>query len=341
MAMLKPIEWTGRAARIIDQTVLPRELRYEDIATPEAMFQAIRVLRVRGAPLIGVSAAYGVCLGVQDFDAARPVEELLAETNRIADYLASSRPTAVNLFWALDRMRGCARGATAGGAAALKAALLREAKEIHAEDERMCRAIGEHGLSVLNDCTTIHTHCNAGGLATSGFGTALAPVYVGLEKGKKFSVIADETRPLLQGARITVFELMHAGVPVTLICDNMAASVMAQGGVDAVMVGADRIAANGDAANKIGTYGLALIAKAHGVPFYVAAPSSTLDLSLDTGAKIPIEERSAAEVTSVFGAVVAPEGTTVRNPAFDVTPAHLITAIITEKGVFRPPFDFR
>ena len=344
MPMLKPIEWTGEAVRVIDQTALPTELRYEDISTAEDMFEAIRRLRVRGAPLIGICAAYGVCLAVRRQGAPTGSQADLAQAvARAADYLAGARPTAVNLFWALERMK--ARAAALAGAAdtveRMQAALLEEAGAILDEDRAMGRAIGEHGLALLGDARRLHTHCNAGGLATGQFGTALAPVYVGLERGLRFEVYVDETRPLLQGARITAFELAQAGVPVTLICDNMAAAVMAQGKVDAVIVGADRIAANGDVANKIGTYGLALIARAHGVPFYVAAPSSTLDPSLASGALIPIEERGDDEVTCGMGRRTAPAGIRVYNPAFDVTPARLVTAIVTERGVHRPPYDFR
>ncbi|MBD3243084.1 MAG: S-methyl-5-thioribose-1-phosphate isomerase [Chitinivibrionales bacterium] len=343
MSALKPIEWTGNAARIIDQTALPTALSYEDITTPEAMFTAIRELKVRGAPLIGISAAYGLYLAVAGLpsDSAKP--DLIALLRKNADYLAGSRPTAVNLFWALERMK---RRATAlvrecDGVDAVKAGLLEEAKAIHDEDRRMCRAIGENGYELLKGFSTLHTHCNAGALATSELGTALSPMYIAMENRRPFHVFVDETRPLLQGARITAFELMKAGIPVTLICDNMAGAVMAQGKVDAVIVGADRIAANGDVANKIGTYGLALIAKAHNVPFYVAAPSSTFDATLDSGADIPIEERAPMEITYGMGRQTAPSGVEVYNPAFDVTPHRLIAGIITEEGVLEPPYDLR
>lgn len=342
MAHLNPIEWTGDCARIVDQTVLPTALRYEDVTTTEQMYAAIKVLKVRGAPLIGISAAYGVCLEAIAFPDGGSVSDFMALLRKNADYLAESRPTAVNLFWALDRMKRCAarlRGEDAG-VPELKAGLLEEARAIHDEDKAMCRAIGEHGAELFKDCRTLQTHCNAGGLATSGLGTALAPVYVAAEKGLKFHVYVDETRPLLQGARITAFELMQAGIDVTLICDNMAAAVMAAGKVDAVIVGADRIAANGDAANKIGTYGLALVARAHEVPFYVAAPSSTVDTSLADGTSIPIEERSPEEVTHGMGRQSAPDHVPVFNPAFDVTPHELIAGIITENGVLRPPYRF-
>ncbi len=339
MARLKTIEWTGDCARIIDQTRLPGELAYLDIRTAEEMYEAIKVLRVRGAPAIGIAAAFGVYCGVKDFPEASAAAELFASVNEKADYLASSRPTAVNLFWAMDRMKRKAGSMVdrRDPTRRIKEAILDEALAILDEDRISCRKIGEYGFELLRGFDTILTHCNAGGLATGEYGTALAPVYVGMEKGKVFRVYADETRPLLQGARITAFELMAAGVPVTLICDNMSAAVMAAGKVDAVIVGADRIAANGDTANKIGTYGLALIAKAHGVPFFVAAPFSTFDVSLETGKSIPIEERSPEEITNGFGKRTAPVDVTVFNPAFDVTPNNLISAIITERGVLLPP----
>jgi methylthioribose-1-phosphate isomerase len=336
---IQPIEWTGNSARIVDQTQLPGALIYEDVATVEQMYTAIKKLKVRGAPLIGISAAYGLYLAVMDFPESATDSDFLTLLEKNADYLAESRPTAINLFWALDRMKARARElAKSKKVKGIKDGLLAEAHEILAEDKRMCRSIGEYGFEILKDFKNLHTHCNAGGLATSGFGTALAPIYIGKEKGKKFHVYVDETRPLLQGSRITAFELAHAGIPVTLICDNMAATVMARKGVDAVIVGADRIALNGDTANKIGTYGLALIAKAHHVPFYVAAPYSTFDLTMKSGDGIPIEERNAEEVTMGFGRRTGPADVKVFNPAFDVTPNELITGIITEKGVIKPPF---
>jgi methylthioribose-1-phosphate isomerase len=341
MARLTPIEWTGSAARILDQTQLPTQLRYEDVTSAEEMFTAIRELKVRGAPLIGVSAAFGLYLGVASFPESGSRRDILALVDARAAYLASSRPTAVNLFWALKRMQRCAGAvAPAGGVQGVKQALLAEARLILTEDQAMCRRIGELGFDLLKECGRLLTHCNAGGLATSGLGTALAPVYVGKERGKTFEVYVDETRPLLQGARITALELMQAGIPATLICDNMAAAVMARKNIDAVIVGADRIAANGDVANKIGTYGLAIIAHAHAVPFYVAAPSSTIDATLASGSEIPIEERGGEEVTCGMGRQTAPDGVAVYNPAFDVTPHHLVTAIITETGVVRPPYRF-
>jgi methylthioribose-1-phosphate isomerase len=339
MERLKTIEWINDAARIIDQTRLPAELAYEEIRDSAHMFDAIRALKIRGAPAIGVAAAYGLYLGVRaEPDSLKP-QEFLRAVDAQADYLAGARPTAVNLFWALERMKtrasACAGQLDAPG---IKKALLDEAHRILAEDRRICRRIGEHGYDIVRDVGAVLTHCNAGGLATAEFGTALAPIYVAQERGKLLRVFADETRPLLQGARITSFELAAAGIPVTVICDNMAAVVMARGLVDAVIVGADRIAANGDAANKIGTYGVALLAKAHNKPFYVAAPSSTFDLDMPDGSHIPIEERDRAEIAFGMGKQTVPDGVETFNPAFDVTPHELITAIITEAGVLRPPF---
>jgi methylthioribose-1-phosphate isomerase len=340
MPHLKTIEWKDGAARIIDQTQLPGDLVYRDIRTAEEMHEAIRLLRIRGAPAIGIAAAFGVYCGVRDFPDNLPAEELLALVERKADYLSSSRPTAVNLFEAIDRMKKKAMGLVEQSVSVsqIKQKLLDEAQAILNEDVQTCRKIGEHGFELMRNFSTLLTHCNAGSLATGGCGTALAAVYVGKESGKTFHIFADETRPLLQGARITAFELMAAGIPVTLICDNMAAAVMAQGKVDAVVVGADRIAANGDTANKIGTYGLAIIAKAHGIPFFVAAPFSTFDVSIATGKFIPIEQRGPEEITNGFGRRTAPPEVKVFNPAFDVTPNQLITAIITERGVLRQPY---
>ncbi len=326
--------------KMIDQTLLPAELVYLDIETVEQMHEAIKLLRVRGAPAIGIAAAFGLYLAIRSFPEKGSVAVFLTLLEKNADYLAGSRPTAVNLFWALERMKNRAStDASSCDIKALKQALFSEAQNILDEDRRMCRSIGKNGLELLRGKRTILTHCNAGGLATSEYGTALAPVYVGQEQGIHFRVIADETRPLLQGARITALELSKAGIPVTVICDNMAASVMASGKVDAVIVGADRITANGDTANKIGTYGVALCAAAHKIPFFVAAPSSTFDLSLPDGTHIPIEERGREEVALWGGKKTIPDGAAVFNPAFDVTPSHLITAIITEKGIIYPPYE--
>jgi methylthioribose-1-phosphate isomerase len=335
----RTICWVGGTdgfIRLIDQTLLPTRLEYRDCKTVEEIWEAIRELRVRGAPAIGVAAAMGVVLGVKSFhgDSRATYREQLRKTT---GYLRTSRPTAVNLFWALDRMeRRFEHAGDALSPSQLTQWLLDEALAIEDEDRRMCRAIGEVGAELIQQGQGVLTHCNAGGLATADYGTALAVMFSAAEHGKRFHVYADETRPLLQGARLTAWELKERGIDVTLICDNMAAQVMKEGRVQLVVVGADRIAANGDTANKIGTYGVALLAKAHSIPFYVAAPSSTFDLSLKSGAEIPIEQRDAREVTHGFGRQTAPDGIKVYNPAFDVTPAHLIAGIITERGLIRP-----
>lgn len=320
------LAFVGGVLELIDQTRLPGELVTLRCTTIQQTHDAISRLVVRGAPAIGIAAAYGVCLARANDRAA-----YLAAI----DYLATSRPTAVNLFWALDRMKAVV-DATASDDD-LVDTLIAEAKTIHDEDRVMCRSIGRHGAGLLSDCDAVLTHCNAGGLATSMWGTALAPIYHLHETGKTLHVYADETRPLLQGARLTAWELSQAGVPVTVLTDSMAGGLLRAGRVGAVIVGADRIAANGDAANKIGTYPLAVLARYHDVPFYVAAPSSTFDLSLASGDGIPIEQRSRAEVASPHGVVVVPDAAEVINPAFDVTPAKLITAIITERGVVKSP----
>jgi methylthioribose-1-phosphate isomerase len=327
----KTLEWVGGTdgrLRLIDQTRLPGDVVFRDCAAPEDVWTAIRELAVRGAPAIGVAAAYGVVLGL---GRAGQTRRAARET---ADYLKTSRPTAVNLFWALDRMVGVADSAEENHGFAAR--LLSEAHAIRDEDAAMCRAIGAHGATLLPEGGGVLTHCNAGGLATSEYGTALAVIRAAAEQGKSFSVFVDETRPLLQGSRLTAWELAHLGIDHVLICDNMAATLMRQGKVRAIVVGADRIAANGDTANKIGTYGLAVLARAHGIPFYVAAPSSTFDLALATGDGIPVEERDPAEITHGFGRATAPAGTRVYNPAFDVTPAGFIDAIVTECGIIRP-----
>lgn len=302
---------------LIDQTRLPMELVEIECRTVESVWEAIKQLRVRGAPAIGISAAYGVIIGLQS---GRPLEEITA-------YLASSRPTAVNLFWALERMKK---------AALEKRNLLAEARAIHEEDRAMCHAIGRYGAELLANNTGVLTHCNAGGLATAEYGTALSVFFTAQDQGKQLHVFVDETRPLLQGARLTAWELAQRGIKATLICDNMAAQVMREGKVQAVIVGADRITANGDTANKIGTYSVAVLAQAHQIPFYVAAPTSTFDLSLESGDLIPIEQRSSTEITHGFGKQTAPEGIDVYNPAFDVTPARLIKGIVTEHGIIEP-----
>ncbi len=320
---------------MIDQTLLPGEFVEMRIDDVETVFDAIRRLAVRGAPAIGVAAGMGVVLGVRDWS-GDDRDGFVARVEQVCDYLATSRPTAVNLFWALDRMKRVARASVELSVLDMKERLLAEAIAIHHEDEAMCRSIGDVGEHVIPEGGTVLTHCNAGALATGGMGTALAVMYRAHELGRSFGVYADETRPLLQGARLTTWELMRAGIDVTLICDNTAAHAMKVGRIDLVITGADRIAANGDAANKIGTYGVALLAAAHDVPFYVAAPSSTFDMALACGDEIPIEERSADEVRRGFGTLTSPEDVKCYCPAFDVTPARLIKGIITERGMIEP-----
>jgi methylthioribose-1-phosphate isomerase len=335
---LETVGWSGDARhgtlRLIDQTRLPGDLVRMECRDVPTVWEAIKSLRVRGAPAIGIAAAYGAVLGARTGgDDAAAVRAALAAA---ASHLRTSRPTAVNLFWALDRIERAGRDAPGDDASGLLDRLLREAHAIAEEDRLMCRAIGRHGATLVPTGTSVLTHCNAGGLATADYGTALAVLFAAHEQGKSIRVYADETRPLLQGARLTAWELQRRGIPVTLICDNMAAQVMKEGKIQMVVVGADRIAANGDTANKIGTYGVALLAKAHGIPFYVAAPSSSFDLSIPEGSAIPIEQRDPREITHGFGRATAPEAIEVYNPAFDVTPAELIAGIITEKGVIRP-----
>ncbi len=329
------VQWLGDCEgflQLIDQTCLPRELKLLKCSHVETVWEAIKSLRVRGAPAIGIAAAYGVCVAVRDV----PHESVAAVALSSAKYLATSRPTAVNLFWALDRMQAViSTHQETGTGVNLREALLLEARAIHEEDRAMCRAIGRHGAELIPSTATLITHCNAGGLATAEYGTALSVMFTCQDQGKHLKVFADETRPLWQGARLTAFELHQRGIPTTVICDSMAAHVMQTQKIDAVIVGADRITARGDVANKIGTYGLAVVAKHHNVPFYVAAPSSTFDLTLMHGSEIPIEQRSRDEVVAPYGHDVAPDGVGVYNPAFDVTPAELITALITERGVIR------
>jgi methylthioribose-1-phosphate isomerase len=333
----RTIAWIGDTSgfvRLLDQTLLPVQTAYRDCRTVEEVWEAIKVLRVRGAPAIGVAAAMGVVVGMQKLTSPSDFRQRLRE---VADYLRTSRPTAVNLFWALQRMeRRVADLIDRESASQLHRILLDEALAIEEEDRQMCRAIGRIGAPLIRDGQGVLTHCNAGGLATADYGTALAVMFAAAEAGRRFAVFADETRPLLQGARLTTWELQQRGLDVTLICDNMAAQVMKEGRIHLVVTGADRIAANGDAANKIGTYGVALLAQAHGIPFYVAAPSSTFDLSLMNGEAIPIEQRDPREVTHGLGKQIAPDGVKVYNPAFDVTPARLIAGIITEKGLIQP-----
>lgn len=336
---LPTIEWEGNIegrVRLIDQTLLPAEIKYIYCEDLKSIWHAIKTLTVRGAPAIGIAAVTGVLLGIKDIR-TDDTEAFFKELKNVTNYLGSSRPTAVNLFWGLSRMERVAWENRDKPVHTIKEILLREAINVQNEDKSICRQIGENGAKFIKDGDGVLTHCNAGGLATADYGTALAVMFKAKENGKKFKVYADETRPLLQGARLTTWELMHAGIDVTLICDNMAAHVMKLGKIQCVIVGADRIAANGDAANKIGTYGVSILAKEHGIPFYVAAPVSTFDLNITSGDEIPIEERSSEEVTCGFGKRTAPEGVKVFNPAFDVTPAKNITAIITEKGVIEKP----
>jgi len=339
---MKTIEWISDTEnqiipghiRLIDQTKLPTSLEHIETDSLEEIWTAIKTLQVRGAPAIGIAAAMGLCIAIQHSPAA--TEQLINELTTAAHYLAGSRPTAVNLFQALDRMQSSAAKHSHLPPHEFKTELTKEAVRIRDEDAAMCRAIGKHGATLLKDGDTILTHCNAGSLATAEYGTALAPIYTAAEQGLNISVYADETRPLLQGSRLTVWELQQAGIDVTLICDNMAAQVMKEGRIDAVFVGADRIAANGDTANKIGTYGLAILAKAHNIPFYVLAPTSTIDMQTSTGKEIPIEERSSEEITEGFGKRTAPKNIKTYSPAFDVTPRNLITAIITENSITQP-----
>ncbi|HST89281.1 MAG TPA: S-methyl-5-thioribose-1-phosphate isomerase [Ktedonobacterales bacterium] len=331
------------ALRLIDQTLLPGRCEVIACATEHAVAEAIRALRVRGAPAIGVAAAYGLALAARALIAEARGIDGTAALERLRDdatSLRATRPTAVNLAWALERMLAVADHylAEGGSVRELPDALLAEAGAIAAEDAAACAAMGRLGAELIADGDTLLTHCNAGALATAGMGTALAPIYTAHRAGKRLHVYVDETRPVLQGARLTAWELARAGVPITLITDNMAAHFMKRGGVRAVFVGADRIAANGDTANKIGTYGLALLAHAHAIPFYVVAPRSTVDLARPDGDAIPIEERAPDEVTTIRGVRVAPEGVRVANPAFDVTPARYISAILTESGIARPPY---
>ena len=335
---LPTIEWKDGKIRLIDQTLLPNELKYIDCENIEEVWQAIKVLKVRGAPAIGIAGALGTVIGIWNTD-AKNYEQFNDQLQKVTSYLATSRPTAVNLFWALDRMKAVASANKDKDIPTLKEILLAEAQKIIDEDKAICRAIGRYGSDLIKDGDTILTHCNAGGLATADYGTALAVMFTAHEQGKRIKVFADETRPLLQGARLTAWELMQAGIDVTLICDNMAGQVMKEGKINCVIVGADRISANGDTANKIGTYSVAVLAKEHKIPFYVAAPTSTFDMNLPNGDLIPIEQRQPEEITEGFGMRTAPKGVKAYNPAFDVTPSRLIDAIITEKGVIKAPYS--
>ncbi len=331
------IAWDDGMIRMIDQTRLPGQLIYLEIRDIPTLAEAIRSLRVRGAPAIGVAAAFGLLLAAEQSTATRP-EAFFDELQETAELLRNTRPTAVNLGWALDHMLEAARAARAQGVTAMRTALRQKAMALYKNDQTVNRKLAEYGASLIPDPAEIITHCNTGALATVDYGTALGAVFTAHAQGKKVHVWVDETRPLLQGARLNMWELQHEGIPATLICDNTAAFVMARREISLCIVGADRIAANGDTANKIGTYALALAAKHHGVPFYIAAPCSTIDPAAASGEDIPVEERGADEIVNGFGRRTAPEGARVYAPAFDITPNELITAIITEKGVHTPPF---
>ena len=341
--IVQAVKWIGGTdgvLELIDQRRLPVESIKLLVHDVEQLHEAIVTLAVRGAPAIGVAAAYGPVLALQKLAGSEPLTDALKRVSEACDGLASSRPTAVNLFWALDRIRGKAQHVASNAQTTvpiLHEAILAEANAIYKEDVDMCRQIGQHGEPFIHDGFGVLTHCNAGALATAGQGTALSVLFEAHRKGKRFKVFADETRPLLQGARLTAWELQQAGIDVVVICDNMAGCLMNQGKIQAVITGADRIAANGDTANKIGTYSLSVLAKHHAIPFYVAAPSSTFDLSIGTGEQIPIEQRHAEEVTQFAGLQTAPGGVAVYNPGFDVTPARHITAIFTEKGAIEGP----
>lgn len=334
---LLTIQWKDDKLVLLDQTLLPNEIVYDEYKSLDSVWEAIRVMKVRGAPAIGVAAAYGVYLGIKDAKETS-FEDFWARMQKGTDYLATSRPTAVNLFWAIDRMKAVAVENRSLPVPQLKQRLLEEAIEIHNEDKEINKNIGENLLSLLKDGMGILTHCNAGALATTKYGTATSPMYLAKEKGWNLKIYADETRPRLQGSTLTAFELYQAGIDVTVITDSMAAVVMSEGKIDAIIVGADRVAANGDVANKVGTLGLSILAKNYDIPFYVAVPTPTIDLKTTTGKDIPIEEREKEEVIKGFGSFTAPAEVSVYNPAFDVTPNENVTAIVTEKGIVRAPF---
>jgi methylthioribose-1-phosphate isomerase len=334
---LQTVQWQSGKVRLIDQTALPERMSYVEMSDWREVAEAIRTMIVRGAPAIGCTAALGLAQGARGIIADNR-EAFFRRLNGIADTFRASRPTAVNLFWAVDRMIAVAES-TEGNIVDIKDALLTEALSMLDADIECNRRLGRYGAERLPDTCNVLTHCNAGALATVGYGTALGVIRAAVEAGKHVHVYADETRPRLQGMKLTAWELSREGIPVTIIADNMAASLMRQGKVDCVIVGADRIAANGDTANKIGTYGLAIVAKHHHIPFYVAAPFSTIDLKLSSGAQIPIEQRESVEMTHIDGVRISPDGVSVLNPAFDVTPSELISAIITENGVLEPPYE--
>jgi methylthioribose-1-phosphate isomerase len=336
--MIKTLEWTEAGVRFIDQTKLPTQEVYVTCKDYREVANAIRTMIVRGAPAIGVAAAMGVAIGAQR-SKATTLTELERQLDVVCNAIADTRPTAVNLFWAIRRMREKFDELRSLPVERIKTELVAEAQRMHVEDIAANEAMGRHGAVLLPNSGGILTHCNAGALATAGYGTALGVIRAAVESGKKLHVFADETRPFLQGSRLTAWELMKDGIPTTVIADNMAGAMMRQGKIGAVVVGADRIAANGDVANKIGTYTVAVLAKEHGIPFYVAAPTSTVDLNTPDGSKIPIEQRASTEVTHLAGKQIAPDAVRVENPAFDVTPSKYVAAIITERGVARAPYE--
>ena len=336
--MIQTLEWTESGVRFIDQTKLPTEETYVTCKTYEQVADVIRNMVVRGAPAIGVAAAMGIALGVKT-SKAETVGDLKQDFDRICDVIGKTRPTAVNLFWAIRRMQDKFERLRVRLVPQIKQALIEEAQRMHAEDIAANQAMGRHGATLIPSSGGVLTHCNAGALATCGYGTALGVIRAAVEDGKKIHVYADETRPFLQGSRLTAWELMKDGIPTTVISDNMAGAMMKQGKIGAIVVGADRIAANGDVANKIGTYTVAVLAKEHGIPFYVAAPFSTIDMATADGAGIPIEQRNSKEVTHIGGQQMVPDGVGVENPAFDVTPAKYVSAIITDRGIARAPYE--
>jgi methylthioribose-1-phosphate isomerase len=336
--MIQTLEWTSRGVVFIDQTKLPTEEVYVTCSTHQQVADAIRNMIVRGAPAIGVAAAMGIALGVKNSQADNAAD-LKQEFDQICETIRQTRPTAVNLFWAIRRMQEKFETLRIRPVAQIQQSLIEEAQRMHAEDIAANQAMGRHGSTLMPSSGGVLTHCNAGALATAGYGTALGVIRAAVEAGKKIHVYADETRPFLQGSRLTAWELMKDGIPTTVISDNMAGVMMQQGKIGAVVVGADRIAANGDVANKVGTYTVAIMAKEHGIPFYVAAPISTVDLDTPDGSKIPIEQRNAREVTHIGGRQMTPDGVGIENPAFDVTPAKYVTAIVTERGIARAPYE--
>jgi len=335
--MIQTMEWTDRGVRFLDQTKLPTEEVYVTCTTYQQVADAIRDMVVRGAPAIGVATAMGIALGIGNSNAEN-VGELKQELDRICDTIAQTRPTAVNLFWAIRRMQEKFERVRVRPIPQIKQTLIEEAQRMHAEDIAANQAMGRHGATLMPASGGVLTHCNAGALATCGYGTALGVIRAAVEQGKELHVYADETRPFLQGARLTAWELMKDGIPTTVISDNMAGAMMKQGKIAAIVVGADRIAANGDVANKVGTYSVAILAKEHGIPFYVAAPFSTIDMEMPDGSKIPIEQRNTREVTHIAGKQMVPDGVQVENPAFDVTPAKYVRAIVTERGIAQAPY---